>query len=196
MDWNAPTERSVLLKDWGMHHLHPADQVEADGYVKRGDNVLVASSVMMRLTCWTRMTSRSCRLCRPRRKFPMEPCSGCRRVRTCRIRLRNGPQPKRLQCVRKVAQARVSRYRARHSDNKHLCQHSEGVDSLWDSRIGSDLIKVVNVGALTMPISLQADYDADGLQMLACRTEDGPQTRRLLALAAISGSVQPDTGIG
>lgn len=36
-----------------------------------------------------------------------------------------------------------------------------------------------------MPISLRADYDAAQLRTVARKTKDGPQARRLLALAAI-----------
>src|ERR671916_3003064 len=36
-----------------------------------------------------------------------------------------------------------------------------------------------------MPVPLRADFDASALRMIARQTKDGPQTRRLLALAAI-----------
>ena len=36
-----------------------------------------------------------------------------------------------------------------------------------------------------MPIALRADYDAAQLRAFARKTKDGPQARRLLALAAI-----------
>ncbi len=36
-----------------------------------------------------------------------------------------------------------------------------------------------------MPVPLRTDFDADGLRAIARRTKDGPQARRLLALAAI-----------
>jgi transposase len=36
-----------------------------------------------------------------------------------------------------------------------------------------------------MPIPLRADFDADGVRVAAKRSKDGPQARRLLALAAI-----------
>jgi len=36
-----------------------------------------------------------------------------------------------------------------------------------------------------MPISLQTDYDAGLVRVAAKKTKDGPQARRLLALAAI-----------
>src|SRR4030095_8202844 len=36
-----------------------------------------------------------------------------------------------------------------------------------------------------MPVPLRTDFDADQLRAIARRTKDGPQARRLLALAAI-----------
>jgi transposase len=36
-----------------------------------------------------------------------------------------------------------------------------------------------------MPVPLRTDFDADGLRSMARKTKDGPQARRLLALAAI-----------
>ena len=36
-----------------------------------------------------------------------------------------------------------------------------------------------------MPVPLRTDFDADGLRAIARTTKDGPQARRLLALAAI-----------
>ena len=36
-----------------------------------------------------------------------------------------------------------------------------------------------------MPIPLRADFDASQLRLVARKTKDGPQARRLLALAAI-----------
>ena len=36
-----------------------------------------------------------------------------------------------------------------------------------------------------MPIPLRADFDASALRSCAKKTKDGPQARRLLALAAI-----------
>src|SRR5215212_335751 len=38
-----------------------------------------------------------------------------------------------------------------------------------------------------MPVPLRTDFDADGLRAIARQTKDGPQARRLLALAAIYG---------
>ena len=36
-----------------------------------------------------------------------------------------------------------------------------------------------------MPVPLRSDFDADGLRVIARRSKNGPQARRLLALAAI-----------
>ena len=36
-----------------------------------------------------------------------------------------------------------------------------------------------------MPVPLRSDFDADALRVIARKTKDGPQARRLLALAAI-----------
>jgi hypothetical protein len=36
-----------------------------------------------------------------------------------------------------------------------------------------------------MPLSLRADFDAQMVRLAAKRSKDGPQARRLLALAAI-----------
>jgi hypothetical protein len=36
-----------------------------------------------------------------------------------------------------------------------------------------------------MPVPLRGDFNALALRRFACRTKDGPQARRLLALAAI-----------
>ena len=37
-----------------------------------------------------------------------------------------------------------------------------------------------------MPVPLRSDFEADALRVIARKTKDGPQARRLLALAAIS----------
>jgi hypothetical protein len=44
---------------------------------------------------------------------------------------------------------------------------------------------MANAGRFVMPIALRADYDAAQLRAFARKTKDGPQARRLLALAAI-----------
>ena len=36
-----------------------------------------------------------------------------------------------------------------------------------------------------MPVPLRGDFDADALRVIARKTKDGPQARRLMALAAI-----------
>ena len=36
-----------------------------------------------------------------------------------------------------------------------------------------------------MPVQLRSDFDADGVCAIARKSKDGPQARRLLALAAI-----------
>ena len=36
-----------------------------------------------------------------------------------------------------------------------------------------------------MPVPLRRDFDADAVRLIARKTKDGPQARRLLALAAI-----------
>jgi transposase len=59
---------------------------------------------------------------------------------------------------------------------------------MGDSRIGADLIRSwrrVLRFAMPAAIGLRGDFDADALRRLAKRTKDGPQARRLLALAAI-----------
>jgi transposase len=44
---------------------------------------------------------------------------------------------------------------------------------------------VANEGVFAMPISLRVDFDADACRLAARQSRDGPQARRLLALAAI-----------
>jgi transposase len=53
------------------------------------------------------------------------------------------------------------------------------------SRIGVGLIQSGERGRFAMPIPLRADYDAQKTRAAAKRSKDGPQARRLLALAAI-----------
>src|SRR4029453_5722116 len=46
---------------------------------------------------------------------------------------------------------------------------------------------------MSAPISLRRDFDASQLRSLAKKTKDGPQARRLLALAAIyDGAARPE----
>ena len=54
-----------------------------------------------------------------------------------------------------------------------------------DSRIGVCLIQGGERGRFAMPIPLRADFDAQMVRAAARRSKDGPQARRLLALAAI-----------
>jgi len=50
-------------------------------------------------------------------------------------------------------------------------------------------------GRFAMPIALRADYDAARLRGFARKTKDGPQARRLLALAAIyDGATRTQAG--
>jgi len=58
-------------------------------------------------------------------------------------------------------------------------------DSEGDSRIGVYLIQGGERGRFAMPIPLRADFDARMVRAAARRSKDGPQARRLLALAAI-----------
>ena len=58
-------------------------------------------------------------------------------------------------------------------------------DSEGDSRIGVCLIQGGEHGRFAMPIPLRADFDAGMVRAAAKRSKDGPQARRLLALAAI-----------
>ena len=48
-----------------------------------------------------------------------------------------------------------------------------------------DLIEGGERGRLAMPIPLRGDFDAAAVREIARRSKDGPQARRLLALAAI-----------
>jgi transposase len=56
---------------------------------------------------------------------------------------------------------------------------------MGDSRIGVCLIQGGERGRFAMPIPLRADFDARMVRAAARRSKDGPQARRLLALAAI-----------
>src|SRR3712207_8894692 len=42
-----------------------------------------------------------------------------------------------------------------------------------------------------MPVPLRSDFDADALRAIARKSKDGPQARRLLALAAIYDGATP-----
>ena len=68
---------------------------------------------------------------------------------------------------------------------KHLIPKLSKRDSDGDSRIGVCLIQGGEHGRFAMPIPLRADFDAGMVRAAAKRSKDGPQARRLLALAAI-----------
>jgi hypothetical protein len=76
-----------------------------------------------------------------------------------------------------------------------LYQVSESLTPAVDSRIGIYLIhhgKQLSRG-LPTPVPLRSDFDTIGLRMLARRSRDPDQTRRLLALAEIyDGGSRPD----
>ena len=52
-------------------------------------------------------------------------------------------------------------------------------------RRGAGLIQGGERGRFAMPVPLRTDFDADALRAIARKTKDGPQARRLLALATI-----------
>src|SRR5579863_835295 len=58
-------------------------------------------------------------------------------------------------------------------------------DSGGDSQIGLELIQGGERRRFAMPIALRSDFDAAMVRAAAKRSKDGPQARRLLALAAI-----------
>src|SRR3982074_1961700 len=53
-----------------------------------------------------------------------------------------------------------------------------------DSRTGADLIRMAK-RRFAMPIPLRTDFDASQLRKITRKTKDGPQARRLLALASL-----------
>jgi hypothetical protein len=53
------------------------------------------------------------------------------------------------------------------------------------SQISGELIQDGEPRRFAMPLSLRADFDAQMVRLAAKRSKDGPQARRLLALAAI-----------
>jgi hypothetical protein len=57
----------------------------------------------------------------------------------------------------------------------------------WDSRIGRFLIRIGEPRGFVMgaAIGLRQDFSAEALRAIARRAKDGPQARRLVALAAI-----------
>src|ERR1700735_1202904 len=79
----------------------------------------------------------------------------------------------------------------------HLYQVSESLTPEADSRIGIYVIhhgnQLLGEFAMSTPVPLRSDFDTIGLRMLARRSRDPDQTRRLLALAEIyDGGSQPD----
>ncbi len=78
-----------------------------------------------------------------------------------------------------------------------LYQVSESLTPEADSRIGIYLIhhgkQLLGEFAMSTPVPLRSDFDTIGLRMLARRSRDPDQTRRLLALAEIyDGGSRPD----
>src|SRR3954468_12244162 len=60
-----------------------------------------------------------------------------------------------------------------------------GGDSVGSGGFEAGLIQGGERGRFAMPVPLRTDFDADGLRAIARKTKDGPQARRLLALATI-----------
>src|SRR6202522_3114467 len=69
--------------------------------------------------------------------------------------------------------------------SSRLYRNSVIVTRRGDSRIGVCLIQGGERGRFATPIPLRADFDAGMVRAAAKRSKDGPQARRLLALAAI-----------
>src|SRR3954452_18945332 len=60
-----------------------------------------------------------------------------------------------------------------------------GGDSVGSGGFEAGLIQGGERGRFAMPVPLRTDFDANALRAIARATKDGPQARRLLALAAI-----------
>src|SRR4051794_41739218 len=60
-----------------------------------------------------------------------------------------------------------------------------GGDSVASGGFEAGLIQGGERGRFAMPVPLRTDFDANALRAIARTTKDGPQARRLLALAAI-----------
>src|SRR3954452_16616152 len=60
-----------------------------------------------------------------------------------------------------------------------------GGDSVGTGGFEAGLIQGGERGRFAMPVPLRTDFDANALRAIARATKDGPQARRLLALAAI-----------
>ena len=69
--------------------------------------------------------------------------------------------------------------------NANLYQSSESATRARDFRIGKGLIQGGERRRFAMAVPLRADFDAVGVRWWARKSKDGPQARRLLALAAI-----------
>src|SRR4051812_30395742 len=69
--------------------------------------------------------------------------------------------------------------------NKRLIPSLCGGDSFGSGRFGAGLIQGGERGRFAMPVPLRTDFDANALRAIARTAKDGPQARRLLALAAI-----------
>src|SRR3954468_9702607 len=60
-----------------------------------------------------------------------------------------------------------------------------GGDSVGSGGFEAGLIQGGERGRFAMPVPLRTDFDANALRAIARQTKDGPQARRLLALAEI-----------
>src|SRR3954465_698549 len=68
---------------------------------------------------------------------------------------------------------------------KRLIPSPGGDDSVGSGGFEAGLIQGGERGRFAMPVPLRTDFDAHALRAIARQTKDGPQARRLLALAAI-----------
>ncbi len=89
------------------------------------------------------------------------------------------------------------RHPTRRRETEGSYQVSESLTPEADSRIGIYLIhhgkQLLGEFAMSTPVPLRSDFDTIGLRMLARRSRDPDQTRRLLALAEIyDGGSRPD----
>ncbi len=109
-----------------------------------------------------------------------------------------GPGPYACMIRRRFeAAARLGLGRSRVPLRCDLYQVSESLTPEADSRIGIYLIhhgkQLLGEFAMSTPVPLRSDFDTIGLRMLARRSRDPDQTRRLLALAEIyDGGSRPD----
>ena len=70
-------------------------------------------------------------------------------------------------------------------ETQGLYQSPESATRARDFRIGKGLIQGGERRRFAMAVPLRADFDAVGVRCWARKSKDGPQARRLLALAAI-----------